>query len=106
LVYRPEYYGTELVSLLSQMLNQCVDGRQSLAASFALQAITALCQADIVDIVTTWRVIAPKLNKDYRVDVLVRFGTLADYLKLQFCLRVRLECWQKYATDHLPLLGQ
>lgn len=71
-ISRPELHGTELVPLLSTILNQCDDNQRSVAASFALQGITALCQADIVDVITTWKVLAPKLSKDTRTTVIIR----------------------------------
>ncbi|KAG8041834.1 hypothetical protein G9C98_007138 [Cotesia typhae] len=62
---RPEH-GAELVPLLSQILNRCGDMDGSAASALALRGISALCDAGIADICSTWRVLAPKMNKEDR----------------------------------------
>ncbi|KAH0539537.1 focadhesin [Cotesia glomerata] len=62
---RPEH-GAELVPLLSQILNRCGDIDGSAASALALRGISALCDAGIADICSTWRVLAPKMNKEDR----------------------------------------
>lgn len=66
---RPEH-GAELVPLLSQILNRCSDIHGSAASALALKSISALCGSGVIDICSTWKVLAPKLNKDRRSIVL------------------------------------
>ncbi|XP_067002022.2 focadhesin [Anabrus simplex] len=66
---RPELYSAELVSMLSKILTRCGDSEGSLASSLALEGISALCKAEIVDITTTYKALAPKLNRDKRPTV-------------------------------------
>ncbi|XP_063226098.1 focadhesin isoform X2 [Bacillus rossius redtenbacheri] len=63
---RPELHGEELVSMLSQVLNRCGGVWGAAPSSMAVESITALCGAGIVDIATTWRALAPKLARDKR----------------------------------------
>lgn len=66
---RPEH-GAELVPLLSQILNRCSDTIGSAPSALALKGISALCGSGVIDICSTWKVLAPKLNKDRRSIVL------------------------------------
>lgn len=67
---RPAQHGEELVSLLSDILNKCSGVQGSLPSSIAIEAIAALCSADIVDITTTWKSLAPRLSRDKRPAVI------------------------------------
>lgn len=69
---RPEQHGPELVKLLSQILNQCASEQDGLSSALALQGITSLCNAEIVNIATTWRALAPRLSRDKRPVVIKR----------------------------------
>jgi hypothetical protein len=70
--FRPEQHGPELVKLLSQILNQCGSKEGGPSSALALQAITALCNAEIVNIATTWKALAPRLSRDKRPVVIKR----------------------------------
>ncbi|KAK7868003.1 hypothetical protein R5R35_010177 [Gryllus longicercus] len=70
---RPDPYSAELVAMISKILTQCSDVSGSLASSLALQGLAALCKAGIVDITTTWKALAPKLNRDKRPIVVKRW---------------------------------
>jgi hypothetical protein len=71
-LFRPEQHGPELVKLLSQILNQCRSEEHGLSSALALQGITALCSAEIINIATTWRALAPKLSREKRPVVVKR----------------------------------
>lgn len=79
---RPEH-GAELVPLLSQILNRCSDLKGSAPSALALKGISALCESGVIDICSTWKVLAPKLNKDKRSIVLQSlcdlFGDIPSY---------------------------
>ncbi|XP_072755214.1 focadhesin [Anoplolepis gracilipes] len=66
---RPEH-GEELVPLLSQILNRCVDQNGGAASALALNSIAALCNAAVIGIYSTWQVLAPKMRKEKRTVVL------------------------------------
>ncbi|XP_024935955.1 focadhesin isoform X2 [Cephus cinctus] len=76
-------HGIELVPLLSQTLNSCGDITGSTATALALEGISALCESGLIDICSTWKVLAPKMNKDKRTIVLVSlcklFGRIPFY---------------------------
>ncbi|KOC63321.1 Focadhesin [Habropoda laboriosa] len=65
----PEH-GEKLVPLLSQTLNRSTDTNGGVASSLALRCISALCKASVIDVCSTWRVLAPKMEKEKRAVVL------------------------------------
>jgi hypothetical protein len=71
--FRPEQHGPELVKLLSQILNQCGSEQDGQSSALALQGITALCNAESVNIATTWRALAQRLSRDKRPVVIKRY---------------------------------
>ncbi|KAL6256360.1 hypothetical protein P5V15_012477 [Pogonomyrmex californicus] len=66
---RPEH-SEELVPLLSQILNRCVDLNGGAATALALNSISALCKSTVIGIYSTWQVLAPKMRKEKRTVVL------------------------------------
>ncbi|XP_076235300.1 focadhesin isoform X2 [Calliopsis andreniformis] len=65
----PEH-GETLVPLLSQILNRSTDTNGGTASALALKSISALCKASVIDICSTWKVLAPKMEKEKRTIVL------------------------------------
>ncbi|XP_011689010.1 PREDICTED: focadhesin isoform X2 [Wasmannia auropunctata] len=80
---RPEH-GEELVPLLSQILNRCVDQSGGAASALALDSISALCKSTVIGIYSTWQVLAPKMRKEKRTVVLESlcdlFANIPSYL--------------------------
>ncbi|XP_031825424.1 focadhesin isoform X2 [Nomia melanderi] len=78
----PEH-GETLVPLLSQILNRSTDTYGGTASALALKSISALCKASVIDISSTWRVLAPKMEKEKRAIVLESlcelFGDVPSY---------------------------
>lgn len=72
LFFRPELHGKEMVSYLSQVLNKHGDQKGSVASALAIEGITSLCEAGIVDIISTWKSISPRFSKDKRPAVVIR----------------------------------
>ncbi|XP_012536229.1 focadhesin isoform X2 [Monomorium pharaonis] len=66
---RPEH-GEELVPLLSQILNRCVDQNGGAASALAIDGISALCKFAVIGVYSTWQVLAPKMRKEKRTVVL------------------------------------
>ncbi|XP_054010587.1 focadhesin isoform X1 [Hylaeus anthracinus] len=78
----PEH-GEALVPLLSQILNRSTDTNGGTASALALESISALCNASVTDILSTWKVLAPKMEKEKRTIVLESlcklFGDITSY---------------------------
>ncbi|CAB3385723.1 Hypothetical predicted protein [Cloeon dipterum] len=66
---RPSQHGKDLVGTLSGILNRCTGDSGATACSLALEAISALCGATVIDVASTWKVLAPKLAPDMRKPV-------------------------------------
>lgn len=75
----PDAHGSDLVPLLSQILTQCSAPEGSIASALALQSITSLCRAGIMDVASTWRGLAPKLIHEKRPGVIVRYRMLQAF---------------------------
>lgn len=73
LLFRPVLHGKEMVVHLSQILNQYKDEKGRIASSLALEGITVLCEAVIIDIVSTWRTLAPRLEKENHPIIIKRY---------------------------------
>ncbi|XP_078656308.1 focadhesin-like isoform X4 [Branchiostoma floridae x Branchiostoma belcheri] len=67
---RAHQHGADLLPVLSKILNDCTSELDAVPASLALDGLTALCQAEVVDIRTAWSVLASKLETDQRPLVL------------------------------------
>ncbi|XP_066272306.1 focadhesin-like isoform X1 [Branchiostoma lanceolatum] len=67
---RAHQHGADLLPVLSQILNDCTSELEAVPASLALEGLTALCQAEVVDVRTAWSVLASKLQADQRPLVL------------------------------------
>ncbi|GLV43443.1 uncharacterized protein CBL_03985 [Carabus blaptoides fortunei] len=63
---RPELHGKEMVYYLSQVLNKHGDQKGSVVSALAIEGITRLCEAGVVDIISTWKSLSPRLSKDKR----------------------------------------
>ncbi len=62
----PQQHGTDLVNLISDILNNSFDERSELAASLALESICILCQNHVINPVSTWKAISFKLRYEKR----------------------------------------
>lgn len=71
-VERPSQHGKDLVGILSGILNRCTGQDGATACSLSLEAIAALCSATVVDVASTWKVLAPRLAPDLRPAVVKR----------------------------------
>ena len=64
--HRPNQHGGDLLPAISKILKDCSRDGDATIAVLALEALSALCEAEVVDIRTMWEVLAPKLSKDTR----------------------------------------
>merc|ERR1719158_1898218 len=69
-------YGSDLLRILSDLLNQCSGPEGATAARIALEGIYTLCKESVIDMRTTVKVLAPKCGKDQRPMVSVQYMKL------------------------------
>jgi hypothetical protein len=69
-------HGSDLLPLLSSLINQAVGEEEAEACSLALQGIAALCREGVTDMRTTVEVLAPKCSVDPRPRVLCSYLAL------------------------------
>ncbi|XP_022257540.1 focadhesin-like [Limulus polyphemus] len=70
-------------------------------AAVALQGITALCTAEVIDLRTTWKVLAPRLTKDKRPIVI---KNLFAFMSLVSQVGVPTVDYEKFMSDIVSLL--
>ncbi|XP_066592979.1 focadhesin [Prorops nasuta] len=66
-------HSKELVPIINHILNVCVDTNGAAASALAVKSITALCKSTVIEINSTWRIIAPKMKNETRRIVLESF---------------------------------
>ena len=69
-------YGSDLLPVLSNILNHCTAPEGSTACKLALQGIRTLCQQSVIDMKTTVAVLAPKVARDSRPAVVTAYISL------------------------------
>uniref|UniRef100_A0A2P2I2Q4 Focadhesin-like n=2 Tax=Hirondellea gigas TaxID=1518452 RepID=A0A2P2I2Q4_9CRUS len=120
---KPSQHGEELLPVLSSILNEnssrsnisyrstsCMANATNTTVSvlvssavcvFALNAITELISAGVIDLRTTWRVLAPQLAKDQRPEVI---ASLCKMLALAAKLQVKSDEYENFTNNILNLL--
>ncbi|KAF2362022.1 Focadhesin [Trinorchestia longiramus] len=116
---KPSQHGEELLPMLSNILNSNSskstvvytagaggDTSHSSHVSttvccFALDAITELISGGVIDLRTTWRVLAPQLSKDRRPEVI---ACLCRMLALTAKLQVKSDEFTAFSTNTLNIL--
>lgn len=76
---KAEQHGTDLVTQLSNILNQCNDNRGDVATSIALDAIIILCNSHVVNITSTWKALGGKFRNEKRLRAVQRYFMLFLY---------------------------
>ena len=66
-------HGSDLLPVLSDILNHSSSPEGSTACKLALQGIRTLCQHSVIDMKTTVKVLAPKVTRDPRPPVLTAY---------------------------------
>ncbi|XP_018006398.1 focadhesin-like [Hyalella azteca] len=118
----PSQHGEELLPMLSNILNDnsskssvvyssgissnSSDPSHSLLVStcvccFTLDGITELIRGGVIDLRTTWRVLAPQLSKDKRPEVI---AALCRMLSLAAKLQVKSDEFTAFCTNTLNIL--
>ncbi|XP_043218348.1 focadhesin-like [Amphibalanus amphitrite] len=95
--------GKDQLSALSRVLTELTTPESGAACSLALTGISALCQAEVLDVRTTWRILAPKLRQERRTPVLARY---MDFLALVPQLHVPSEEYEAFTLEVSTVLWQ
>ncbi|KAL4641587.1 focadhesin [Arapaima gigas] len=98
---RPYQHGGDMLAEIADNLAQCTATDQATPAALALQALRELCQAEVVDICSTWAALGPRLTCDSRPLVLM---ALAELLALVPKLSVKTEEYEKFKDEVLTIL--
>ncbi|XP_029462772.1 focadhesin [Rhinatrema bivittatum] len=98
---RPYQHGADMLAAISQILNECSKPDQATPAALVLQGLHALCQAEVVDIRSTWNALSPKLSCDTRPLIL---KTLHELFALVPSLKVKTEEYEKFKANVVSFL--
>uniref|UniRef100_A0A0P4VWJ2 Uncharacterized protein n=1 Tax=Scylla olivacea TaxID=85551 RepID=A0A0P4VWJ2_SCYOL len=98
---KPNQHGEELLPMLSGFLNECQGEQGTAQTLIALDGIHHLCASQVIDLRTTWRVIAPKLVRDKRPGITEKLCAL---LALIPALKVESAEYQKFTSDCITIL--
>ncbi|XP_037079423.1 uncharacterized protein LOC119100434 [Pollicipes pollicipes] len=95
--------GKDQLSVLSRVLTELGDAPSAAACSLALTGIAALCRAQLLDVRTTWRILAPQLRQERRPAVLARY---MEFLGLVPQLHVPSEEYEVFTRQVAAVLWQ
>ncbi|KAG7495749.1 focadhesin [Solea senegalensis] len=98
---RPYQHGGDMLSAITQTLNQCTRPDLATPAALALQGLQELCRAEVVDIISTWRRLGPELSCDSR-PLMVK--GVAELLALVPQLKVKSEEYEKLREEVVSFL--
>ncbi|XP_041419597.1 focadhesin isoform X2 [Xenopus laevis] len=98
---RPYQHAADMLAAITQVLNECTKADQATPAALALQGLHALCQAEVVEIRSTWNALSSRLSCETRPVVLKMLHKL---FALVPSLTVNTEEYQKFKTDIISIL--
>uniref|UniRef100_A0A672R8N2 Focadhesin n=1 Tax=Sinocyclocheilus grahami TaxID=75366 RepID=A0A672R8N2_SINGR len=98
---RPYQHGGDMLAAITDTLMQFSRKDQATPAALALQGLQELCRAEVVDIVSTWKALSPKLCCDTRPLVL---KATAELLALVPALNVKTEEYEKFRNEAVCVL--
>lgn len=98
---RSYQHGADMLSAVSQVLSVCTKPDHVTPAVLALQGLHALCQAEVVDIRSTWNALCPKLSCDSRPLLL---KALHEFFALVPALEVKSTEYEKFRVQIVSLL--
>nr|XP_033775395.1 focadhesin isoform X2 [Geotrypetes seraphini] len=98
---RPYQHGADMLAAISQVLNECSKPDQATPAALVLQGLHALCQAEVVDIRSTWNALSSKLSCDTRPLIL---KTVHELFALVPSLIVKTEEYEKFKASVVSFL--
>ncbi|XP_018420967.1 PREDICTED: focadhesin [Nanorana parkeri] len=98
---RPYQHGADMLAAITQVLNECPNPDQATPVALVLQGLQALCQAEVVDIRSTWNALSPKLACEKRPHVL---KVLHELFALVPSLTVNTEDYEKFKAEVISIL--
>ncbi|XP_043916316.1 focadhesin [Protopterus annectens] len=98
---RSYQHGADMLAAVSQVLSECTRPDHVTPAVLALQGLHALCQAEVVDIRSTWNALCPKLSCDTRPLLL---KALNEFFALVPSLEVKSTDYEKFRLQIVSLL--
>ncbi|XP_078070402.1 focadhesin isoform X2 [Mustelus asterias] len=98
---RSYQHGADMLAAISKVLNECTRPDQATPTVLALQGLHALCQAEVVDIRSTWCALSPKLSCDTRPLVV---KTLTEVFALVPSLNVKSTEYEKFRAQVISIL--
>uniref|UniRef100_A0A8C2EJL0 Focadhesin n=1 Tax=Cyprinus carpio TaxID=7962 RepID=A0A8C2EJL0_CYPCA len=97
---RPYQHGGDMLAAITDTLMQFSRKDQATPAALALEGLQELSRAEVVDIISTWKVLSPKLCCDTRPLVL---KATAELLALVPALNVKTEEYEKFRNEAVCL---
>uniref|UniRef100_A0A8C2EJ14 Focadhesin n=1 Tax=Cyprinus carpio TaxID=7962 RepID=A0A8C2EJ14_CYPCA len=98
---RPYQHGGDMLAAITDTLMQFSRKDQATPAALALEGLQELSRAEVVDIISTWKVLSPKLCCDTRPLVL---KATAELLALVPALNVKTEEYEKFRNEAVCVL--
>ncbi|CAF93350.1 unnamed protein product, partial [Tetraodon nigroviridis] len=98
---RPYQHGGDMLAAITLTLSQCSSPEMAVPAAIALHGLKELCCAEVVDILSTWRSLGPRLSCDQRP---LMVQATAKLLALVPQLSVPTEEYQKLKEEAVSLL--
>ncbi|XP_067839406.1 focadhesin [Heptranchias perlo] len=98
---RSYQHGADMLAAISKVLNECTKPDQATPAVLALQGLHALCQAEVVDIRSTWYALSPKLSCDTRPLVV---KVLTEVFALVPSLNIKSTDYEKFRAQVISIL--
>ncbi|KAF6730872.1 Focadhesin [Oryzias melastigma] len=98
---RPYQHAADMLAGISLTLKQCSKPDMATPAALALQGLRELCQAEVVDIMSTWKSLGPELCCDSR-PLMVK--AIAELLSLVPQLLVKSDDYEKLKDEVVSFL--
>ncbi|XP_028988970.1 focadhesin isoform X2 [Betta splendens] len=98
---RPYQHGGDMLAAITLTLKQCTRPDVAIPAALALQGLRGLCQAEVVDIISTWRSVGPELSGDSRP---LMVQAIAELLALVPQLTVKSEDYENLKEEVVAFL--
>ncbi|XP_052794014.1 focadhesin-like [Mya arenaria] len=93
---RPEQHGADMLGPISQMLDWCTEEGSAPAAALVLEALYHICEAEVIDIVSTWQVLEEQLTREKRGVVVEK---ICGLMSLVPRLQVNTEQFQVFISE-------
>uniref|UniRef100_UPI00358E3842 focadhesin-like n=1 Tax=Myxine glutinosa TaxID=7769 RepID=UPI00358E3842 len=99
--FRPWQHAADMLAAAVRLLSECDSPSLAKPAAFALHAIHALCQAEVLDLLSTWMALGAKLRQDSRPTVLC---AVCQLLALVPTLHVSTAEYERFRANVVVLL--